>query len=126
MSDDAPRSAQGNRPDQRRGRGAPVWWDMLQRSDLPDDPDALDMVTRVRGWDASAPRPHEDAHRSRLAVAVSIVSAVLVALSVAIGVWVATSTSQHTSGLTLAVIVAVPVVLIAVSVLTSFAGRRQR
>jgi hypothetical protein len=130
MSDDAPRSAQGNRPDQRRGRGAPVWWDMLQRSDLPDDPDALDMVTRVRGWDTSAPRTRrarDDApHRSRLAIAVSIISAVLVALSIAIAVWVATSTTQHSSGLTLAVIVAVPVVLITVSVLTSFAGRRRR
>jgi hypothetical protein len=42
MSDEVPRSAPGNPPDQRRRQQPPAWWEELERRDLPDDPVVAD------------------------------------------------------------------------------------
>lgn len=124
MSDEAPRSAQGNRPDQRRGRGAPAWWDALQRTDLPDDPHA-ETIVETAGWDVGHTFPGTR-RRGRLGVAITAMSAVLVAIAVAVAVWAATTVTGHNAGLTAAVIVGVPAVLLVASLLVSLPGRRRR
>lgn len=125
MSDDAPRSAQGHRPDQRRGRGAPpAWWDMLDRSDLPDDRAALDTVDPP-SWQrprliAAAPR------RSRVALVLSICSAVLLCVALVLGVWLATSTTERNAGTIAAVLAGIPAALLAASLLVGVLGRHRR
>ncbi len=126
MSDDAPRSAQGHRPDQRRGRGAPpAWWDMLDRSDLPDDRGAADRFGGAPGWgrprqSAAAPR------RGRLALTLSICSAVLLCVALVLGVWLATSTTERSAGTIAAVLAGIPAALLAASLLVGIVGRRRR
>jgi len=126
MSDDAPRSAQGHRPDQRRGRGAPpVWWDMLDRSDLPDDRSALDSDVDTR-WERPRLIPAPPRRRGRLALALSICSAVLLCVTLVIGVWLATSTTERSAGTIAAVLAGIPAALLAASLLVSVVGRRRR
>jgi hypothetical protein len=127
MSDDAPRSTHGNRPDQRRGRGAPPWWDALQRTDLPDDPLGKDTVVDTAGWEPTegfpgARRPR----RSRLAMIAPLPTALVVAIAVAVAVWVASAAAGRGPAGTAAVIVAVPVALLMASVAANLAGRRHR
>ena len=124
MSDDAPRSAQGNRPDQRRGRGAPVWWDMLQRSDLPDDPEEEEAGGREVGWNARLVESTRGAH-SRLGTVLSVLAAVGVAVAIAIALWLTTAASQHSAGNTAAVIVGVPAILLGVSLVAALLNRRR-
>ena len=125
MPDDAPRSAQGHRPDQRRGRGAPpVWWDMLDRSDLPDDRSALEGYVDAR-WERPRliPAPRR---RGRLALALSVVGAALLCIALVIGVWLATSTTERSAGTMAAVLAGIPAALLASSLLVSVVGRRRR
>ena len=126
MSDDAPRSAQGHRPDQRRGRGAPpAWWDELDRTDLPDDRSAFVRVVDAPGWQ----RPRLIApprRRGRLALALSICSAVLLCVALVLGVWLATSTTERSAGTAAAVLAGIPAALLASSLLVTILGRRRR
>lgn len=125
MSDDAPRSAQGHRPDQRRGRGAPpAWWDELDRTDLPDDRSAFAHVVEAPGWE----RPRLIApprRRGRLALALSITSAVLLCVALVLGVWLATSTTERSAGTVAAVLAGIPAALLASSLLVTILGRRR-
>jgi len=128
MSDDAPRSAQGHRPDQRRGRGAPpVWWDLLDRSDLPDDRSAFDGHIDTSRWERprlmAAPPPRR---RGRVALVLSICSAVLLCVALVVGVWLATSTTERNAGTIAAVLAGIPAALLASSLLVSILGRRRR
>jgi len=126
MSDDAPRSAQGHRPDQRRGRGAPpAWWDMLDRSDLPDDRRAFDGRVDTR-WERPRLIPAPPRRRGRLALVLSIGSAVLLCIALVIGVWLATSTTERSAGTIAAVLAGIPAALLAASLLVSVVGRRRR
>jgi hypothetical protein len=125
MSDDAARPTQGNRPGQRRGRGAPTWWDELQRTDLPDDPRA-ESVVETAGWEVQNAFPGRPTGRSRLVSVVSLLTAVLVAVAVAVAVWVATAATGRSVGATAAVIIGVPATLLVASLLASLAGRRRR
>jgi hypothetical protein len=125
MSDDAPRSAQGNRPDQRRGRGAPVWWDMLQRSDLPDDPKDMEGGGGGLGWNARLVGPVR-APRNRRATVLSVLAAVGAAIAIAIALWLTTAASQHSAGNTAAVIVGVPAILLGTWLVATLLSRRRR
>ena len=123
MSDDAPRSAQGHRPDQRRGRGAPVWWDMLDRSDLPDDRTAIDtFVESPRRRAADRPR----GAARRLTLVLSGLSAALLTVALVFGVWLATSTTERSAGTTAAVLAGVPAALLAASLMVALIDRRRR
>ena len=133
MSDDAPRSTQGNRPDQRRGRDAPVWWDQLQRSDLPDDAagGAGRLAERTHtedgtGWPVSSLLSRASARSRRWSVALSLVAAVVVALAVSVAVWAATSGTGRNTAMTAAVVVGVPVALLVASLLGNMVTRRMR
>lgn len=126
MSDEAPRSAQGHRPDQRRGRGAPpAWWDLLDRSDLPDDRTLLDGYVdasrRERPRLMATPR-----RRGRVALVLSIVSAVLLCVALVFGVWMATSTTERNAGTIAAVLAGIPAALLASSLIVTVLGRRRR
>jgi hypothetical protein len=122
MSDDAPRSAQGHRPDQRRGRGAPVWWDMLDRGDLPDDRTEID--TFVASPRRAANRRHGAA--GRLMLVLSGLSVALLTVALVFGVWLATSTTERSAGTTAAVLAGVPAALLAASLMVALIGRRRR
>jgi len=127
MSDDAPRSTQGNRPDQRRGRGAPAWWDLLQRSDLPDDPSSGEHIVESPGWKVRAGLPGTGTRgRRRLRLPSTLVLAVtaLVILAASVLAWAATAGTGHSSA-GVAVIVAVPGALLVATLLGSLAGRRR-
>jgi hypothetical protein len=125
MSDDAPRSAQGHRPDQRRGRGAPVWWDMLDRHDLPDDRTAIDTLVESPAW---ARRVDHHARgrmvRGRAALVLSVLGAVLLAVALVFGVWLATSTTERSAGTAAAVLAGIPAALLASALLVALIGRR--
>jgi hypothetical protein len=126
MSDDAPRSAQGHRPDQRRGRGAPpVWWDLLDRSDLPDDRSAFDGYLDGR-WERPRLIPAPPRRRGRAALVLSILGAVLLCVAMVLGVWLATSTTERSAGTVAAVLAGIPAALLASSLLVSVLGRRRR
>lgn len=127
MSDDAPRSTQGNRPDQRRGRGAPSWWDALQRTDLPDDPNTRDIVVDTAGWELPEGFPPARARRSgRVARFASLATALVIAMAVAVAVWAATAAAGRGPASTAAVVVAVPIALLVASLLAILFGRRRR
>jgi hypothetical protein len=123
MSDEAPRSTHGNRPDQRRGRGAPAWWDLLQRSDLPDDAGRATVDTA--GWDAPSSFPGADTVRGRLMTALAILAGLLVAAAIAVAVWVGTSGAGRGPSVTAAVVVGVPAALLMASLLATVVGRRR-
>jgi hypothetical protein len=99
---------------------------MLQRSDLPDDPQAYDGVVDTAQWNVSDAFPGTRARRGRLAKVLSVLAAVLVALAIAVGVWVATAATGRTSGMTVAVIAGVPGALLVVALLAGLAGHRRR
>jgi hypothetical protein len=126
MSDDAPRSAQGNRPDQRRGRGAPAWWDLLQRSDLPDDTATHGGAVDTAGWDVRDAFPGTQGRRGRAGRVVMVVAAVLVGLAVLSGLWMVMALSGRSAASTALVIVGVPGALLVASVAASLARRRRR
>ena len=135
MSDDAPRSTQGNHPDQRRGRGAPAWWDQLERSDLPDDLAGGAGAGRVSErtdnadgteWPLSTLLSGAPSRRSRWPVALALVAAVVVALAVSVAVWAATSGTGRNTAITAAVVVGVPVALLVASLLGNMVTRRMR
>lgn len=127
MSDDAPRSAQGQRPDQRRGRGAPpVWWDMLDRSDLPDDRTAIDTFVESPGWEPRSARRGLAGRSGRVTLILSALSVVLLTVAMVFGVWLATSTTERSAGTTAAVLAGVPAALLASSTMVALLGRRRR
>ena len=133
MSDDAPRSTQGNRPDQRRGRDAPAWWDQLQRSDLPDDlagaagrvAERTDTADSTE-WPVSTLLFGAASRSRRWPVALSLVAAIVVALAVSVAVWAATSGTGRNTAITAAVVVGVPVALLVASLLGNMVARRMR
>jgi len=128
MSDDAPRSTQGQRPDQRRGRGAPVWWGMLDRSDLPDDRTALDTVD-APAWEHPPLRPRARSGSGwgrRGTLVLSTLSAVLLSVALVFGVWLATSTTERSAGTTAAVLAGIPAALLAATLMVVLVGRRRR
>jgi len=98
---------------------------MLQRSDLPDDPQVSSTAVDTARWDTSEGFPGTRPRRGRLATVLSTLAAVLVALAVAVTVWVATETVGRSVGTTAAVIVGVPALLLLAALLASFAGRRR-
>ena len=99
---------------------------MLQRSDLPDDPQAYDGVVDTAHWDVGDSFPGMRAHRGRLATAVSVIAAVLVALAVAVAVWVATAETGRNTGLMVAVVAGVPAALLVAALLAGMGARRRR
>jgi hypothetical protein len=125
MPDDVPRSTQGQRPDQRRGRGAPPWWDMLDRSDLPDDRSTSRTIVESPGWSARRDdaRVVGSGRGPRLAAVVSVAGAVVLAALLIVGVWLATSTIERSAGPAAAVLAGIPAALLAASLLVALIGR---
>ena len=78
MSDEL-RSAPGHRPEQRRNRGAPVWWAALDRSDLPEDDSAGPHSPVARPATASLVSDHSTRLRNAAITAVVVFIAALVA-----------------------------------------------
>ena len=123
MSDDAPRSAQGNRPDQRRGRNAPAWWDMLQSAELPDDAvETGDLDPRAR---LRAARQGRAGRFPRLLSALSLVAAVLLALGVALAVWIGSAATGHSTGALEPVVVSLAGALVGATAISFVVARRR-
>jgi len=97
---------------------------MLQRSDLPDDPEEVDAGGREVGWNARLVESTRGG-RSRMGTVFSVLAAVGVAVAIAIALWLTTAASQHSAGNTAAMIVGVPAILLGVSLVAALLNRRR-
>lgn len=102
-----------------------MWWDLLDRSDLPDDRTALETYVGAPGWSQREPFAVRG-RRARLGLVLSIVTAVLLGVAVVFGVWLATSTTERSAGTLAAVLAGIPAALLAAALLVGVIGRRHR
>jgi hypothetical protein len=129
MSDESPRSAQGNAP-QRRPTDAPAWWSQLDRDNLPDDETSVETSVRTSTgqplslWHTrplAAPAGAPDRPRNRLH---TVSAALVLTLAFLVVAWFGVGGGSSRSVLVVAVIFGVPVALTVIAV--SLVLRRQR
>ena len=129
MSDEFPRSAQGNAP-QRRPTDAPAWWSQLGRDNLPDDETGVERSVRTSSgqplslWHTrtlAAPAGSTSRRRSRLH---TVSAALVLTLAFLVVAWFGVGGGSSRSVLVVAVIFGVPVALTVIAV--SLVLRRQR
>ncbi|HET9051983.1 MAG TPA: hypothetical protein VFO60_09775 [Candidatus Dormibacteraeota bacterium] len=148
MSDESPRSAHGNPPNQGSGEGIPAWWADLGRADLPDDPVAPAARTLSAGTAIRVPqrreRPAPAARRVRQAPfephpadeggpmhapgrprLANTLTAVIIVLAAVLATWVGLGDASARGLVVVALVFGVPTVLtmLAVSLVVRRGGR---
>jgi hypothetical protein len=123
MSDELPRSTQGNRPDQRRQGDAPTWWADLTRSDLPEDEVKLrrgrgstSLGRHVRATSLIAPSVKQQAAPSTADRVGSILLTISVLLVAAVVAWIGIGAGSGRSMLIVGVLFGIPTALAAIAV----------
>ena len=121
MSDESRHSAHS--PGQRRSDGAPSWWGLLDRGDLPADGDDAQQPGgwRVAAVPRSAPSSPATARRTRWRPWLINLGALLVALAV---IMVGVGVDSPRSAVVVALLFGVPMVLVAIT--AAVAARHSR
>lgn len=129
VSDESPRSAQGNAP-QRRPTVAPTWWGELERDNLPDD-EELTVTSaplprgarppRLRGGTVAAPQPARTDWRERMR---TVASALVLTAAFLVVAWFGVGGGSSRSMVVVTLVFGVPTLLAVIAV--ALVLRRER